>query len=124
MTFRGFFPAVVGAVISQGIYYYLYEYSKSIVGPFVRETTRDLLSGALAGEQKESSVGPIMMLKFALLGSGTVVLTNPLWVVYTQISTTSDSIAWGTLKATTTIYDREGLAGFWKGLWPAPDPRG
>lgn len=101
--FSGVHSAWVGVFVSQGVFYYAYEFLKSVwTAKFDRkhlDTSEHLFLAALAG-------------------CATAIASNPVWVVNTHM--TSAKGAKKTMaEAAKEIYTEQGPSGFWNGLAPA-----
>lgn len=99
--YSGLSSALFGISVTNFVYYYWYEFSRAF---FLRSSPRPSLStiqSILAG---------------LLAGSATVVLTNPIWVVNTRVTTGKGAGAVGTLLA---LLREEGPAALFSGVVPA-----
>ncbi|KAK0740630.1 peroxisomal membrane protein PMP47B [Schizothecium vesticola] len=99
--YSGLSSALFGISVTNFVYYYWYEFSRAF---FLRTSPRPTLStlqSILAG---------------LLAGSATVVLTNPIWVVNTRVTTGKGQGAVGTLLA---LLRDEGPTALFSGVVPA-----
>ena len=102
--FRGLPPTLIGIIPSRSIYFYVYQKTKHALGPYLQEGSpaNSLLAGLLGG-----------------LASNSV--SNPIWMVRTRMQLLADTSAGqrsyaGYRDAIRTIFQQEGVAGFYKGI--------
>lgn len=114
--YSGLNSSLVGIAVTNGVYYYFYERSRSIIldsrtGSKALSTLESILAGLIAG-------------------SATTIISNPIWVVQTSQAvqsaetnlpdpSTSKPRKLGAVKTIGKIISRDGLAGFWRGIGPA-----
>ncbi|KAF8843141.1 mitochondrial carrier [Paxillus ammoniavirescens] len=114
--YSGLNSSLVGIAVTNGVYYYFYERSRSIIldsrtGSKALSTLESILAGLIAG-------------------SATTIISNPIWVVQTSQAVQSaetnlpDPSAskprkLGAVKTIGKIISNDGLAGFWRGIGPA-----
>ncbi|KAJ3121998.1 hypothetical protein HK098_003183 [Nowakowskiella sp. JEL0407] len=94
--YAGLNSALFGIAITQGIYFYFYEKVKSIYGGASLTVLESMSSGALAG-------------------IATAVTTNPIWVINTRQTVSSESF----FKTLLDLLKKEGVTSLYKGLVPA-----
>jgi len=117
--FSGVNSALFGIAITNGVYYYWYEFVKAAF---------------LATSKKRGMSTPESMAAGAVAGAATVLITNPIWVVNTRQTTKKDSLeegqkaqqmckvtknkasAWSTF---ISIVREDGPFALWQGLIPA-----
>jgi adenine nucleotide transporter 17 len=115
--FGGVRPCLAATAVSQAAYFYLYSALRHAV--VARNNSRG------TGDAHTAAIGVAGSLLVAgLSGAGCVLLTNPAWVVATQMLANAKSSDTETRQLTTAqvvrrTYEESGLAGFWKGLFPA-----
>ncbi|KAF9222026.1 mitochondrial carrier [Gyrodon lividus] len=114
--YSGLSSSLIGVAVANGVYYYFYERSRSIIlnsrtGSKALSTLESMLTGLIAG-------------------SATTIISNPIWVVQTSQAvhsaetnlkdpSASKSRKLGTVKTIEKIISKDGLAGFWRGIGPA-----
>ncbi|KAF9247103.1 peroxisomal membrane protein PMP47B [Melanogaster broomeanus] len=107
--YGGLSSSLVGIAVTNGVYYYFYERSRSIIlgskpGFKALSTLESMLAGLIAG-------------------SATTIISNPIWVVQTSQATSHSSASnirkLGVLETIEKILSKDGLAGFWRGIGPA-----
>lgn len=103
--FRGLPPTLFGIIPSRSAYFYVYQQSKTALGPYLPEGSplNAMISGVFAG----------------ICGN---TLTNPIWMVRTRMQLLVDSTAGqhvytGYGDAIKTIFNEEGIGGFYKGIF-------
>ncbi|RIA87572.1 mitochondrial carrier domain-containing protein [Glomus cerebriforme] len=109
--YSGLNSAIFGIALTNGIYYYFYESTKFIF------------------ERNKRSMSVVeSMLAGAIAGSATVLVTNPIWVVNTRMTTRKESLdeneksqpkRLGTIKTIMKIINEDGFKAFWQGIIPA-----
>jgi adenine nucleotide transporter 17 len=102
--YSGLKSALVGNAVTQAVYYYFYELIKA--GFESRYAANQSISMA------EN------MLTGGIAGCITSVATNPIWVINTRLMT-KDGESVGMRQAATSIYQNDGMVGFFRGLFPA-----
>jgi len=117
--YSGLESALFGITVTNATYYYCYELTKSLLMKTSTRNPRSTLTTV------ESTIAG------AVAGSGVVVLTNPIWVVNTRMTTrkvAAEEFAaekGGAMKVPTTystvkgILERDGILAFWNGVIPA-----
>lgn len=95
--YAGLDSALWGMVITNFVYYYLYEGLKANYDTPNPSTSQLMLSGAYAG-------------------AATTTITNPIWVVNTRMMVNDEK---GTLKTIKNIVNKEGIKAFFSGLGPS-----
>lgn len=117
--YSGLESALFGITVTNATYYYCYELTKSLLMKTSTRNPRSTLTTV------ESTIAG------AVAGSGVVVLTNPIWVVNTRMTTrkvAAEEFAaekGGAMKVPTTystvksILKRDGILAFWNGVIPA-----
>ncbi|KAG1661494.1 hypothetical protein FOA52_010209 [Chlamydomonas sp. UWO 241] len=119
--FGGVRPCLAATAVSQAAYFFLYSSLRHAV--VARNTKRN--TGGGTADAHTAAIGVAGSLLVAgLSGAGCVLLTNPAWVIATQMLSNAKSSDVETRQLTTTqvvvrVYEESGLAGFWKGLVPA-----
>lgn len=114
--YSGLSSSLVGIAVTNGVYYYFYERSRTII--------LDSKSGSKALSTLESVLAGL------IAGSATTIISNPIWVVQTSQAVrsaetnSSDPSApnarkLGVLETIAKILSKDGLAGFWRGIGPA-----
>ncbi|KAH0840121.1 peroxisomal membrane protein PMP47B [Lanmaoa asiatica] len=117
--YSGFSSSLVGIAVTNGVYYYFYERSRTILlnsrtGSKALSTAESVLAGLIAG-------------------SATTIISNPIWVVQTTQAvhsananppTNNETSATkpkklGIFEAIEKIVAKDGPAGFWRGIGPA-----
>lgn len=99
--YSGLSSALFGISVTNFVYYYWYEFSRAFFLRSSPKPTLSTLQSILAG---------------LLAGSATVVLTNPIWVVNTRVTTGKGAGAVGTLLA---LLRDEGPTALFSGVVPA-----
>ncbi|KAL7750428.1 hypothetical protein RI367_004202 [Sorochytrium milnesiophthora] len=120
--FSGLSSALFGIAVTNGVYYYWYE---TVKAAFVKASNKNVMS---TGEN---------MLAGAVAGAATVMITNPIWVVNTRMTTKKDSLdesgekggasssshakkkKAGALATFLQIVQEDGPGALWQGLIPA-----
>jgi len=110
--YSGLNSAILGIALTNGFYYYFYEATKAIFEKTQRPMS--VIQSIIAG---------------AIAGSATVLVTNPIWVVNTRMTTGKGSLdenekqkktkKLGTTKTILKIINEDGFKGFWQGVVPA-----
>ncbi|WIA37555.1 hypothetical protein OEZ86_014462 [Tetradesmus obliquus] len=124
--FAGLRPAVVATATSQGVYHTVYSMLRQMA---VAHQMAALRQQAHAKQQQYSpsdggksvgiSVGASMLVA-SVAGMVNVMLTNPIWVVITQMQALSrQRPGMSTLSVVRQMYTDQGLGGFFKGLAPS-----
>ncbi|CAG8639925.1 6718_t:CDS:2, partial [Scutellospora calospora] len=132
--YSGVSSAIFGIAVTNGVYYYFYEWTKEIFEK--------------SAQQKRPISIKESMLSGAIAGALTAVVTNPIWVVNSQLavnmgnledmtrmttrkesldeSTTSQSSVnqgktkrLGTISTVMKIIEEDGIMSFWQGVIPA-----
>ncbi|CAG8627285.1 19602_t:CDS:2 [Dentiscutata erythropus] len=116
--YSGVNSAIFGIALTNGVYYYFYEWTKSMFEKSAKAKRPISL--------KES------MLSGAIAGALTAVVTNPIWVVNTRMTTRKDSLdenesnvkqakarRLGTISTVLKIIEEDGVMAFWQGIIPA-----
>jgi len=103
--YRGLVPAMVGASISWGIYFALYEDIKT----------------RIAGEEQRRLLPYEYLMASAGSGTITTLCTNPIWLVKTrmELQTPGNEPYKGLVHALRTIVKQDGAKGLYKGIAPA-----
>ncbi|KAF0441146.1 mitochondrial carrier [Gigaspora margarita] len=106
--YRGLGPTLYGYLPTWAIYFSAYDYFKSVLGE---------RSGRTADHRWVVHI-------FAAMGAGatSTIVTNPLWVIKTRFMTQNQTTTYlyrNTFHAFSTIYEQEGMKGFYKGLGPS-----
>ncbi|KAK1832760.1 mitochondrial carrier domain-containing protein [Podospora conica] len=99
--YSGLSSALFGISVTNFVYYYWYEFSRAF---FLRSTPRPTLTTLQS------------ILSGLLAGSATVILTNPIWVVNTRVTTGKGQGAVGTLLS---LLRTEGPGALFAGVVPA-----
>ncbi|KAJ3028964.1 UNVERIFIED_CONTAM: hypothetical protein HDU68_000491, partial [Siphonaria sp. JEL0065] len=112
--YSGIESAMFGIAMTQGVYYYWYEYVKAAFE---------------AAQESERAISIFeSMAAGAIAGAATSLTTNPIWVVNLRQTVKKSSLDDGsgkpskpltTLGTISKIYKEEGITGFWKGIIPA-----
>ncbi|KAI9329741.1 mitochondrial carrier domain-containing protein [Obelidium mucronatum] len=113
--YSGIESAMFGIAVTQGVYYYWYEYVKAAFE---------------AAQETERSISIFeSMAAGAIAGAATSITTNPIWVVNLRQTVKKSSLddsangkpqrSLSTLQTISKIYKEEGITGFWKGIIPA-----
>lgn len=118
--FAGLRPAVAATAASQGIYFTVYSTLRQLA------VARKLAAlqqrhGTLAdgGKSVGISVGASMLVA-SIAGCVNVLLTNPIWVVITQMQALHrHKQGMSTVAVARQVYRDHGMAGFFKGLMPS-----
>mmetsp|Transcript_30828 Transcript_30828/g.60153 ORF Transcript_30828/g.60153 Transcript_30828/m.60153 type:complete len:326 (+) Transcript_30828:18-995(+) len=110
--YRGWVSAVVSLGASNFVYFYTYNGIKTAY------------QIQLKGRGKPTALDPITNLAIAsIAGVINVLVTTPLWVVGTRLSTQrkkkSGKTYTGIWNALTRIANEEGVSALWKGVWPS-----
>ena len=129
--YAGLESALFGIALTNGVYYYWYEYTKSFL---------TALSSAKSGPSSAKSALTAWQSFVAgsVAGIACVLITNPVWVVNTRISlagsssvtgdedfASSDNIApvderkKSSIEVMLQMVKEEGLLSLWQGVWPA-----
>ncbi|KIK95637.1 hypothetical protein PAXRUDRAFT_32861 [Paxillus rubicundulus Ve08.2h10] len=114
--YNGLSSSLVGVAVTNGVYYYFYERSRSIIldsraGSKALSTLESILAGLIAG-------------------SATAIISNPIWVIQTSQAVQSAGTTLpdpsaskprkiGAVETIEKIISKDGLAGFWRGIGPA-----
>lgn len=112
--FSGLKSALVGIGLTNGVYYYFYEWTRSTLSRATGRRAMSTLESIAAG---------------ALAGAATVIITNPIWVVNTRMTTRKDSLddasrqqavsRPGMRQVVLRILREDGPLAFWQGVVPA-----
>ncbi|ORY36503.1 mitochondrial carrier [Rhizoclosmatium globosum] len=113
--YAGIESAMFGIAVTQGVYYYWYEYVKAAFEQ---------------AQEVERSISTLeSMTAGAIAGAATSLITNPIWVVNLRQTVKKSSLDASdvskktkpltTLQTIMKIYKEEGITGFWKGIIPA-----
>ncbi|GBG79922.1 hypothetical protein CBR_g30187 [Chara braunii] len=82
--YKGLPPSLVGVAISQGVYYYFYQWLRSIAVQQASKKARK--------QEVEGRIGTVASLVVAsLAGAINVLMTNPIWVIVTRMQTDSQA---------------------------------
>ncbi|CAB5166338.1 mitochondrial carrier [Rhizophagus irregularis] len=113
--FRGLYSglnsAIFGIALTNGVYYYFYESIKAVFEKIERPIS--VIESMIAG---------------AIAGSATVLVTNPIWVVNTRMTTRKEPLdenekqkhkKLGTIKTISKIINEDGIKSLWQGVVPA-----
>ncbi|CAG8503675.1 9395_t:CDS:10 [Cetraspora pellucida] len=122
--YSGVNSAIFGIALTNGVYYYFYEWTKAVFEKSARPKRPISI--------KES------MLSGAIAGALTAIITNPIWVVNTRMTTRKDSLdesiksessakqvkqmkakRLGTISTVLKIIEEDGIMAFWQGVKPA-----
>ncbi|RHZ44454.1 hypothetical protein Glove_724g1 [Diversispora epigaea] len=132
--YSGLSSAIFGISITNGVYYYFYELTKKF---FEKSNKRGGGGGGMSVVQS--------MIAGAIAGSATVIVTNPIWVVNTRMTTRKESLDeedkssdnknnssgsgssssrkkkknLGTIETISKIIKEDGIKSFWQGVIPA-----
>ncbi|KAJ9089701.1 hypothetical protein DSO57_1010198 [Entomophthora muscae] len=114
--YSGLDSALIGVAVTNGVYYYFYEFSKSVFEKNSKQkgvsTFESMVSGAIAG-------------------AATVLITNPIWVVNTRMATRKHSLddsddpelkqksPISSFQALKGIFIEDGPFALWQGVVPA-----
>ncbi|CAG8581979.1 17741_t:CDS:2 [Funneliformis caledonium] len=111
--YSGLNSAIFGIAVTNGIYYYFYETTKKMFekGNRPMSVVESIMAGTIAG-------------------SATVLVTNPIWVVNTRMTTRKVSLdedesektkpkKLGTIATILKIINEDGFKSFWQGIIPA-----
>ncbi|KAF9425419.1 hypothetical protein BGZ94_007536 [Podila epigama] len=102
--YSGLDSALFGISLTNYCYYYFYEFTKSIINKAQMSTIESMSAGAVAG-------------------AATVLITNPIWVINTRISTRNagepNARPLGTLETAREMIKDKGFKSFWQGVAPA-----
>ncbi|MEW5297348.1 MAG: hypothetical protein WDW36_000562 [Sanguina aurantia] len=120
-------PPVLGATaVSQALYFYLYSnIRQTFVAHRANAVTYNTSSSSRGGSTRNTEIGIVgSMLVASLAGCGSVLVTNPAWVIATQLQAASKGSdptkkGQGFLDVARQLYAENGIRGFWKGIWPA-----
>eukprot|EP00879_Flechtneria_rotunda_P002893 GHRR01003109.1.p1 GENE.GHRR01003109.1~~GHRR01003109.1.p1 ORF type:complete len:345 (+),score=94.33 GHRR01003109.1:315-1349(+) len=121
--FAGLKPAVAATAASQGVYHTVYSALRRMA---VTHKLRGARQAHATGQHSVSggksigiSVGASMVVA-SVAGVVNVLLTNPIWVVITQLQAIArHKPDISTLAVVRQIYREDGIAGFFKGLMPS-----
>ncbi|GMH99661.1 hypothetical protein TrLO_g1734 [Triparma laevis f. longispina] len=99
---RGLPPTLVGIIPARATYFWSYEYTKKMLKPYFSDSSvfTPLIAGVSAGIFANS-------------------VTNPIWMVKTRMQLLNDAGQTqyaGYANAVSTIYKKEGLGGFYRGV--------
>ena len=131
---RGLKPTLIGIIPARSIYFYAYEKSRIVLGGIRRHsgggdstehngTWRDGQGGNGPSEPLFPEGGTINALLSGFnAGFASNTLTNPIWMVKTRMQLLSDTNVGqkaytGYRDAIRTIYQEEGLGGFYRGIY-------
>jgi len=110
--YSGLNSSLLGIAITNGVYYFFYEGSKTSIirrkpGSKALTTLESMLAGLLAG-------------------TATTLISNPVWVIQTSqaVRTVPDESApiqkkLGFVQTAKHIVRKDGVSGFWRGIYPA-----
>lgn len=107
--YSGLAPASLGSVVSLACYFHMFQRARSVISPYLHQTTvAHLISGAAAGVM-------------------TSIATNPIWVVKVRLQLQSEQVAHrsglkpytGLINGLVTIAREEGVIGLYRGLAPS-----
>jgi adenine nucleotide transporter 17 len=110
--YSGLNSSLLGIAITNGVYYFFYEGSKTSMlnrrpGSKALSTLESILAGLLAG-------------------TATTLLSNPIWVIQTSqaVRTMPDESQpipknMGFVQTAKHIVRKDGISGFWRGIYPA-----
>ncbi|KAG0328780.1 hypothetical protein BG000_000310, partial [Podila horticola] len=102
--YSGLDSALFGISLTNYCYYYFYEFTKSAINKAQMSTLESMSAGAVAG-------------------AATVMITNPIWVINTRISTRNagepNSRPMGTIETAREMIKDKGFKSFWQGVAPA-----
>ncbi|KAF9355172.1 hypothetical protein BGX34_010622 [Mortierella sp. NVP85] len=102
--YSGLDSALFGISLTNYCYYYFYEFTKGIINKEQMSTIESMSAGAVAG-------------------AATVMITNPIWVINTRISTRNtgspNARPMGTLETAAEMIKEGGFKSFWQGVMPA-----
>ncbi|KAF9925232.1 hypothetical protein BGZ65_007908 [Modicella reniformis] len=99
--YSGLDSALFGISLTNYCYYYFYEFTKGIINKAHMSTIESMSAGAVAG-------------------AATVLITNPIWVINTRISTRNiNARSMGTLETAAQMIKEGGFRSFWQGVMPA-----
>ncbi|KAI9595671.1 mitochondrial carrier domain-containing protein [Syncephalis fuscata] len=118
--FSGLNSALVGIGITNGVYYFFYEWTRSVFEKASKRRGMTTIESMTAG---------------ALAGAATVIITNPIWVVNTRLTVKKDATddtapstqhagrhrakRPGTYRTILRILREDGPLAFWQGVVPA-----
>ncbi|CAG8588500.1 3338_t:CDS:10 [Racocetra persica] len=119
--YSGVNSAIFGIAITNGVYYYFYEWIKAVFEK--------------SAKQKRPISVKESMISGAIAGALTAIITNPIWVVNTRMTTRKDSLdesiksesgvkqmkakRLGTISTVLKIIEEDGIPAFWQGVIPA-----
>lgn len=120
--FTGLKPNLFATAISQGVYFYLYSALRQGI---VEYQYRKAGGKGSPGSGRTADIGVLgSTIVAGLAGCANVLITNPVWVVASQMqaavrSKDPEVLRRGFLQWTTQVYRENGLKGFFKGLIPS-----
>ena len=123
---KGLRPTLIGIIPARSIYFFSYEQSKRFLGGAglkEGEVSNALVSGFFAGKfESIPSLIPSSRLTWSSFqGISSNTLTNPIWMVKSRLQLLADSTAnqkvySGYRDAVKSIFQDEGIRGFYKGI--------
>lgn len=119
--FAGLRPAVAATAASQGIYFTVYSVLRqmAVARKLAALQQRREVHLADGGKSVGISVGASMLVA-SVAGCVNVMLTNPIWVVITQMQALhKHRQGMSTLAVAKQVYKDHGVSGFFKGLMPS-----
>lgn len=114
--YSGLDSALLGIAVTNGVYYYFYEWSKAGFERRSKQNAVSTLESIISG---------------TIAGAATVLITNPIWVVNTRMATRKHSIdendeedgrkpkPLNSIQALNNILKEDGLLSLWQGVVPA-----
>lgn len=113
--YSGLDSALLGIAVTNGVYYYFYEWSKAGFERRSKQNTISTLESIISG---------------TVAGAATVLITNPIWVVNTRMATRQHSIdesddegrkskPLNSIQALNNILKEDGILALWQGVVPA-----
>jgi solute carrier family 25 (mitochondrial folate transporter), member 32 len=114
--YRGLMPNMIGNSVSWALYFMWYDNIKTLIRVGRARTNPSMKLG------KQELRGSDYFVASGAAGILTAILTNPIWVVKTRMLSTSRNAPGAyksTIQGTISLYNSEGLRGFYRGLLPS-----